>query len=201
MDSARPHWCHWLLSFRAHGVAAIREIGKTGGFENFEIETNPSEVVFLVRLSCMHHALLNHTLACIVNWLYVYRYCNVKTLSSARYMWFLVLETRKSLVCRRRDPASLRGKHNMTPCSAPRPVQKQNSEPPTREMPSLGMRPWTIGSSPAALVWRVWARDLRHMNAFFHARTGRDTLEYSISSTCNYWKATSPWLFWGSVRK
>ena len=82
-------------------------------------------------------------------------------------MWFLVLEAQKSLLCRRRDPASLREESNVTPCSAPRPVQKQNSESPDPEMPRHGMRPWTIVTSAAALIWRVWARDLRHMNAFF----------------------------------
>ena len=82
-------------------------------------------------------------------------------------MWFLVLEAQKSLLRRRRDPASLREESNVTPCSAPRPVQKQNSESPDPEMPRHGMRPWTIVTSAAALIWRVWARDLRHMNAFF----------------------------------
>ena len=110
-------------------VAAIREIGKTGGFEDFEIQTGPSEVTSVSSQVVLHASCTSESYSRMYNQLInVYRYCNAKTLSSVGFVWFLVLETRKRPLCRRCDPASLNGKHNMTPCWAPRPVQKQNPQ-------------------------------------------------------------------------
>ena len=139
---------------RAHGVAAIREIGKTGGFEDFEIQTGPSKVTSVSGQVVLHASCTSESSTRMYNQLIICLQilkCK-KLFSSVRYMWFLVLEAQKSLLCRRRDPASLREESNVTPCSAPRPVQKQNSESPDPEMPRHGMRPWTIVTSAAALI-------------------------------------------------
>ena len=180
VDSARPHWCHWLLSFRAHGVAAIREIGKTGGFEDFEIETNPSEVTSVSGQVVLHASCTSESYTRMYHQLIICLQilkCKKVILRSdtcGSWSWKL-----KRAYCAGDATLPLSGESTTWLHARHQDLSRSRILSP--QIPRCLVAAW----GPGEMFYNEFGPETSEIwMLFFHARTGRDRLEYSIWITC-----------------